>query len=115
MNFFLRLLVIKKNNGILVIIDRLTKSAHFVPLRTCIWMDHMAHLYIKEVVRLHGVRASIVLDRDNKFVSRVWTTFQEALETELNFSTAHQPQTDGQTKRTNLTLEDILRARVLDF
>ena len=68
-----------------------------------------------EIVRLHGVPVSIVSDRDSKFVSRFWQTLQQSLGTELRLSSAYHPQTDGQTERTNQTLEDMLRMCVLDF
>ncbi|EOY19088.1 Uncharacterized protein TCM_043787 [Theobroma cacao] len=72
-------------------------------------------LYIDEIVRLHGVPVSIVSDRDPRFTSRFWPKFQEALGTKLKFSTAFHPQTDGQSERTIQTLEDMLRACVIDF
>jgi hypothetical protein len=78
-------------------------------------MDKLAELYIKEIVRLHGIPVSIVSDRDPRFTSRFWRSLQEALGTKLTFSTAFHPQTDGQTERTIQTLEDMLRLCVLDF
>ena len=102
-------------NSIWVIVDRLTKSAHFLSYKTGASFDAMARLYVKEVVRLHGVPASIVSDRDTRYTSHLWRGLQEALGTKLNFSTAFHPQTDGQTERTNQILEDMLRACVLDF
>ena len=105
----------KGNDAIWVIVDRLTKSAHFIPFKTGQFMDKMAKLYNDEIVRLHGVPKSIVSDRDTKFVSRFWTTLQSSMGTQLRFSTAYHPQTDGQSERTIQTLEDMLRACVLDF
>jgi hypothetical protein len=98
-----------------VIVDRLTKTAHFLPIRMTYSMDRLAELYIKEIVRLHGIPVSIVSDRDPRFTSRFWRSLQEALGTKLTFSTAFHPQTDGQTERTIQTLEDMLRLCVLDF
>jgi hypothetical protein len=98
-----------------VIVDRLTKTAHFLPIRMTYSMDRLAELYIKEIVRLHGIPVSIVSDRDPRFTSRFWRSLQEALGTKLTFSTAFYPQTDGQTERTIQTLEDMLRLCVLDF
>ena len=95
--------------------DRLTKSAHFLPVREKYSLDILAQLYVDEVVRLHGVPESIVSDRDSHFTSRFWNALQEALGTRLNFSTAFHPQTDGQSERTIQTLEDMLRSCVRQF
>ena len=78
-------------------------------------MDCLAELYINEIVKLHGVPVTIVSDRDPRFTSRFWPKLQNALGTTLHFSTAFHPQTDGQSERTIQTLEDMLRACVLDF
>jgi len=105
----------KGNDSVWVIVDRLTKTAHFLPVKTTHSMDHLATLYIQEIVRLHGVPVSITSDRDTRFTSRFWKSFQKALGTWLSFSTAYHPQTDGQTERTIQTLEDMLRACSLDL
>ena len=78
-------------------------------------MHTMADMFIKEIVRLHGIPNSIVSDRDNRFISRFWASFQQAMGTQLTFSTAYHPQIDGQLKRTIQTLEEMLRACVLDY
>ena len=78
-------------------------------------MEKLARLYLKEIVRLHGIPASIVSDRDPRFVSQFWQGLQKALGTQLKFSTAYHPQTDGQTERTIQTLEDMLRSCILEF
>ncbi|KAL5857455.1 hypothetical protein ACOSQ3_004913 [Xanthoceras sorbifolium] len=83
-----------QHDAIWVIVDRLTKSAHFLPVRIDYSLDRLAELYIKEIVRLHRVPAFISADRDPKFTSRFWKKFQEALGTRLSFSTAFHPQTD---------------------
>ncbi|XLS75404.1 hypothetical protein HN51_032269, partial [Arachis hypogaea] len=101
-------------DAIWVIVDRLTKSAHFLPIRMTYTLEELARLYIKEIVRLHGVPATIISDRDPRFTSRFWGAFQKAFETRLSLSTAYHPQTDGQSERTIQTLEDMLRACVLD-
>jgi len=98
-----------------VIIDRLTKSAHFLPIKVTDKLDKLAELYVREIVKLHGVPVSIVSDRDPWFTSRFWDRLQSAMGTKLNFSTAYHPQTDGQSERTIQTLEDMLRLCVLDF
>ena len=103
-----------KNDKIWVIVDRLTKSAHFLPIKTT-KPSKLAELYVKEIVKLHGVPAVIVSDRDSSFTSRFWGSLQEALDTKLSFSTAFHPQTDGQSERMIQTLEDMLRLCVLDF
>ena len=105
----------KGNDVIWVIVDRLNKSAHFLPFKTGQFMNKMTTLNRDNIVKLHGVPKSIVSDRDPKFVSRFWSTFQSSMGTQLKFSTTYHSQTDGQSKRTIQTLEDLLRACVLDF
>jgi hypothetical protein len=89
-----------EQDAIWVIVDRLTKSAHFVPFKIIDSMQKMAKLYVREIVRLHEVPVSIVFDRDPRFTSKFWKRLQEAMGTKLNFSTAYHPQTDGQSERT---------------
>ena len=105
----------RKNDVIWVIVDRLTKSAHFIPFKKGMKFNDMAKLFVKEIVRLHGTPVSIVSDRDTRFVYSFWQSFQQSMGTKLSFSTAYHPQTDGQSERTIQTLEDMLRASVLDF
>lgn len=105
----------RNHDAIWVIVDRLTKSAHFLPIRISSSLDELSKLYIKEIVRLHGIPVSIVSDRDSRFTSRFWRSFQDAMGTSLDFSTAFHPQTDGQTERVNQILEDMLRACILEF
>ena len=88
-----------KHDSVWVVVDRLTKPAHFLPLRTDYSLDKLVELYIKETVRLHEIPISIILDRDLRFTSRFWGKLQEALGTRLNFSTAFHPQMDGQSER----------------
>ncbi|KAK2401008.1 hypothetical protein QL285_050644 [Trifolium repens] len=104
----------RKHDSIWVIVDRLTKSAHFLPVRATDTAAKLTDIYIAEIVRLHGILSSIVSDRDPKFISHFWRTLHEALGTKLRLSSAYHPQTDGQTERTNQSLEDLLRACVLD-
>ena len=103
------------HTGVWVIVDRLTKSAHFLPIPGKIPVSRLARLYVKEIVRLHGVPVSIVSDRDSQFTSEFWKALQRAMGTRLHFSTAFHPQTDGQSERTIQTLEDMLRSCVLQF
>ncbi|KAD2393207.1 hypothetical protein E3N88_40184 [Mikania micrantha] len=105
----------KKDKADYVIVDRLTKSAHFLPMRETFMMDKLARLYINEIVVRHGVPLSIISYRDSRFTSRFWQSLQKSLETNLNLSIAYHPQTDGQSERTIQTLEDMLRTCVLDF
>ncbi|GJS95240.1 putative reverse transcriptase domain-containing protein [Tanacetum coccineum] len=103
------------NDTIWVIVDRLTKSAHFLPMKETDPMDKLARLYLKEVVTRHGIPVSIICDRDPRFTSNFWRSFQKAMGTRLDMSTAYHPETDGQSERTIQTLEDMLRACVIDF
>ncbi|GJR37572.1 putative reverse transcriptase domain-containing protein [Tanacetum coccineum] len=108
----------KTTNGydtIWVIVDRLTKSAHFLPMRETDPMERLMKLYMKEVVTRHGVPVSIISDRDGRFTSLFWKALNKALGTRLDMSTAYHPETDSQSERTIQTLEDMLRACVLDF
>ncbi|GJS23225.1 putative reverse transcriptase domain-containing protein [Tanacetum coccineum] len=98
-----------------VIVDRLTKSAHFLPMKETDTMEKLTRQYLKEVVSRHGVPVLIISDRDSKFTSHFWKSLNEALGTQLDMSTAYHPQTDGQSERTIQTLEDMLRACVMDF
>ena len=105
----------RQHDAIWVIVDRLTKSAHFLPVNVEDSLEKLAQLYVDEIVRLHGVPVSIVSDRDPRFTSRFWPGLQTALGTRLHFSTACHPQTNGQSERTIQTLEDMLRACVMEF
>jgi len=90
-----------RQDAIWVIVDRLTKSAHFLPLKITDSMKKLVDLYVREIVRLHGVPISIVSDRDPWFTSKFWEKLQSSMGTKLNFSTAYHPQTDGQFERTD--------------
>ena len=98
-----------------MIVDRLTKSAHFLAVRMTFALERFCRLYIREIVRLHGVPVSIVSDRDPRFTAHCWKSFQKAMGTRLTMSIAFHPQTDGQSERTTQVLEDMLRACVLDY
>jgi hypothetical protein len=102
-------------DSIWVVVDRLTKVARFIPVKTTYGGNKLAELYFARIVSLHGVPKKIVSDRGSQFTSHFWKKLQEELGTRLNFSTAYHPQTDGQTERLNQILEDMLRACVLDF
>nr|GEW03184.1 putative reverse transcriptase domain, ribonuclease H-like domain, aspartic peptidase domain protein [Tanacetum cinerariifolium] len=103
------------HDAIWVVVDRLTKSAHFLPIREDYKTKKLARIYINEIVTRHGVPVSIISDRDGRFASHLWKALQKALGTKLNMSTAYHPETDGQSECTIQTLEDMLRACVIDF
>jgi hypothetical protein len=103
------------HDSIWVIVDRLTKSAHFLPIRETYKVEKLARIYINEIVSRHGVPLSIISDRDGRFTSHFWRALQKHLGTQLDLSTAYHPQTDGQSERTIQTLEDMLRSCILDF
>nr|GEZ14818.1 reverse transcriptase domain-containing protein [Tanacetum cinerariifolium] len=93
-----------------VIVDRLTKSAHFLPMREDDSLEKLTRQYLKEVVSRHGVPISIISECDGIFTSNFWHSLHKALSTQLDMSIAYHPQTDGQSERTIQTLEDMLRA-----
>ncbi|CAA0841268.1 Unknown protein, partial [Striga hermonthica] len=102
------------HDAIWVVVDRLTKDAHFLPVSMNMSLDKLAEIYTRGIVRLHGVHVTIMSDRDPRFTSRFWQSLHEAMGTKLAFSSAYHPETDGQTERTIQTLEDMLRALVVD-
>nr|GEV35986.1 retrotransposon protein, putative, Ty3-gypsy subclass [Tanacetum cinerariifolium] len=111
MDFVLELLRTPSGyDSIWVIVDRLTKSAHLLPMKKINSIEKLAQQYLKEIVYRHRVLVSIISDRDSLFTSRFWKTLQEALGTQLNMSTDYYPVTDGQSERTIQTLEEMLRA-----
>ncbi|WP_163014109.1 DDE-type integrase/transposase/recombinase, partial [Streptomyces sp. S1] len=103
------------NDAIWVVVDRLTKSAHFIAIKLSFSVEQLAELYVAQIVRYHGIPKSIISDRDGRFTSKFWRSVHQAMGTKLTFSTAFHPQTDGQSERTIQTLEDMLRACVMDF
>nr|GEY25246.1 putative reverse transcriptase domain, ribonuclease H-like domain, aspartic peptidase domain protein [Tanacetum cinerariifolium] len=108
----------RTSNGhdtIWVIVDHITKSAHFIPTRETESMDTLTWLYIKEIISGHGVTVSIIPDRESHFTSRFWQSLQKALGTHLDMSTTYHPETDGQSERTIQTLEDMLQDCDIDF
>ena len=101
-------------DAVWVIVDRLMKSAHFLAVRITFTLERFYRLYIREIVRLHGVPVSIMSDRDPRFTTHFWKSFQKAMGTRLTMSIAFHQQTDGQSERTIQVLEDMLGACVLD-
>jgi transposase InsO family protein len=102
-------------DSIWVIVDLLTKVAHFISVKTTYSSAKLAELYMSRIVCLHGVPKKIVSDRGSQFTSKFWEKLHESMNTRLNFSSTYHPQTDGQTKRTNQILEDMLRACALKY
>nr|GEY12806.1 DNA/RNA polymerases superfamily protein [Tanacetum cinerariifolium] len=105
----------RRHDAIWVVVDRLTKSAHFLPIRKDYSVSKLAETFQQEIVRLHGTPSAIVSDRDPCFTSRFWKGLQKAWGTRLKFSTAFHPQTDGQSKRTIQTLKDMLPSCALEW
>src|SRR3954469_10743676 len=103
------------NNAIFVVVDRLSKVAHFLPVRESITASQLADLYVSRIVSLHGVPLEINSDRGSLFTSRFWESSQNAMGTHLSFSTSFHPQSSGQVERVNQILEDMLRACVISF
>ena len=95
-------------DSIMVVVDYLTKVAHLIPVKKNFSTSDIARIFIKEIFCLHGLPKRIVSDRDAKFTSNFWTSLFKGIGTQLNFSTAYHPETDGQTERVNQVIEDIL-------
>ena len=102
-------------DAIWVIMDWLTRSAYFLAIRIDFSLEKLARLYINEIMRLHGTPVFIVSNRDRIFMSQFWESVHKAMGTNWKFSTAFHPQTDGLSERIIQTLEDMLRACVIDF
>jgi transposase InsO family protein len=100
-------------NSIWVIVDCLTKSAHFIPVATTYRVGQYAELYLSHIVRYHGIPKTIISDRGSIFIAYFWEQLHKCLGTHLIRSSAYHPQTDGQTERVNQIIEDMLRACVL--
>jgi hypothetical protein len=114
MDFVVRLsLTSHRHNSILVIVDKLIKSAHFISVRDTYDVTNVARVFVNEVIHLHGIPKNIISDRDSRFTSRFWTSLQSALGTQLNLSTSYHPEIDGQTERVNQVMEDMLRMYVM--
>jgi hypothetical protein len=104
----------KQNDSIMVVVDKLTKATHFIPVKTTQKAKNIAKHYVKEVVRLHVVSKKIFLDRDPKFTSIFWKGSFKGFGTNLNLSTTYHPKSDGKTQRNNMIIEGMLRMYVMD-
>jgi len=98
----------------MVVVDKLSKTAHFIPVKSTYKAVNIADIFMKEIFRLHGILKFIILDRDVKFTGNFWKSLFQGFDTKLNFSMAYHPQTDGQTERVSQVLEDLLRMYVMD-
>ena len=107
-------MIAHQHDVIIVTIDQLTKVEHFSPMRSSYTIDFVANVFMCDIVRLHGIPRKIILDRDPVFTFAFWTSLQHDLGVQLNFSSAYHPETDGQTKRVNQILEDMLRMYLMD-
>jgi hypothetical protein len=105
----------QKHDSIWVIIDRLTKTAHFLSVHTTNSAQKYAEIYLDQIIRLHGVPKTIISDQGAQFVAHFWEQLQDSLGTKLIRSSAYHPQMDGQTERVNQILEDMLRACVIQY
>jgi transposase InsO family protein len=108
-------LTARKKDSIWVIVDRLTKTAHFIAVRTTYSVHQYAELYMDHIVRLHAIPKTIMSGRGTQFVARFWEQLHECLGKKITRSSSYHPQTDGQTERINQILEDMLRASILHF
>jgi hypothetical protein len=104
-----------KHDSIWVIVDRLTKIVHFIPVHTTYSAERYAEIYVDHIVRLHGVPKIILSDRGTQFVARFWAQVHESLGTKVIHNSSYHPQTDGQAERVNQIVEDMLRACVIHF
>jgi hypothetical protein len=104
----------KQHDSIMVVVEKLTKATHFIPLKTTHRAADVVDIFLKEVARLHEIPKTIVSDRDPKFTLNFWKGLFKGFRMNLNFSTKYHPKSDGQKKRVNRVIEDILRMYVMD-
>ena len=104
-----------QNDSMMVVVDKLSKATHFIPVKTTHKDPNIAKIFMKQIFCLHGIPKVIISNRDSKFMGNFWKLLFKGLNTTLNFSTSFHPQTDGQTKRLNQILEDVLRVYVIEY
>jgi hypothetical protein len=104
----------KQHDSIMVVADKLTKAAHFIPVKLSRKATNITDIYLEEITRLHGMPKTIVFDRDPKFTSNFWKGLFNGFGTNLHFSIAYHPELDGQTERVNRVIEDMLKMYVMD-
>ena len=104
---------LKENDSIFVVIDKLSKAAHFILVKSTYKAVNIVHVFLKEIFRLHGIPKAIILDRDVKFTGNFWRYLFSGLETQLNFSTTYHPQTDRKTQRVSQIVVDMLQMYVM--
>jgi hypothetical protein len=104
----------KKHDSIMLVVDKLTKATHFIPVKLTHKEANIVDVYMREITRLHGIPKTIVSDRDPKFTSNFWKGLFNAFGTNLNFSIAYHPESNGQTERVNQVIENMLRMYVMD-
>ena len=115
MEFRIGLLKSKKQNDyIFVVVDKLSKEAHLIPVKSTDKAIHIVDIFLKEIFRLHRILKEIISDRDTNFTENFWRSLFFGLETQLNFSTGYHPQTDEQTGRVNQIVEDMLKMYVMN-
>jgi hypothetical protein len=104
----------KKHDAIVVVVDKLTKAAHFIPINVTHKETNFVDIYMREVARLDGIPKTIVSNVDPKFTSKLWKVLFKGFRTNMNFSTTYHPETDGKIERVNQVIEDIIRMYVMD-
>lgn len=105
---------LRQHDSIMVVVDKFSKVAHFIPVKSTHKTNDIARIFMREIFKLHGIPKAIMSYHDIKFTSSIWKGLFQDLGTQLNFSLAYHPLTDGQTKRVNQVLEDMLRMYVMD-
>ena len=103
----------RQHDSIMVVVDKLSKETHFIPVKSTYKVVNIADIFMKDIFRLHGIPKVIISDRDVKFRENLWKDLFKGLGTELNFSVAYHPQTDGKNEIVNHVLEDILRMYII--
>jgi hypothetical protein len=104
----------KQHDSIMVVVDKLTKGAHFIPVKLTHKETNIVDIYMREIARLHGIPKKIVSNKDSKFTSKFWKGLFNGFATNLKFSTTYHLESDGKTKRVNQVIEDMLRMYVMD-